>query len=401
MVLHVATDDIHVFHDAAALRSVYHHTDAAGTVWAASQPTLLARVLGVPEDVETREQLVREGLFLPRVNHFYPGAGSPFLGVRRLLPNHCLSLASGEASRYWPRGPIRSVDLDEATELSLTTLRGTVSSAAARFPLALALTSGIDSRLLLAASRDHAAQISCYTFKRPIMNSRTQDLRVPRAISRDLGLRHRVIPVTPMADSAEARAIYSTFQPHHQLKADEATAMSLYPPVPSGDWVTVNGNLVEIGRPSTSRFMFKQMPVTPENFALSIGMEGSEVAIREFGSWYDDVRDVMDVAGGDPWDLFYWEQKMGGWFANLRAEFDVVEDGVSPFNSRGLIECLWGLDESLRRTPDFTLFYGLIEQMWPKLMDYPINPPGIRERWKERLRSVTASAPRPVSPASA
>lgn len=399
-VIHVASDDIHVFHDAAGLRSVYHHTDAEGAVWVGSQPTLLARVLSIPEDEETRERLREDGIFEPGVNHFWPGAGSPFLGVHRLLPNHCLSLASGEASRYWPRGPIRSVDLDEATDRCLTTLRGTVSSAAARYPLALALTAGIDSRLLLAASRDHAAQISCYTFKRSWMNSRTQDLRVPRTMTRDLGIRYRVIPVPHMSDSPAARAIYSTFRPYHQLKADEATAMSVCPPVPAGDWLTVNGNLVEIGRPSASRFGFKQLPATPANFALSIGMADSEVAIQEFASWFDDVRDHLDIAGADPWDLFYWEQKMGGWFATLRAEYDVVEDGVSPFNSRGLIECLWGLDESLRRTPDFTLFHDLIEQMWPELLDYPINRPRIRARLKDRVRSVTARVPGRVGSAT-
>ena len=389
--IHVTDDGIHVFHDPAGLRGVHHRRDDAGAVWCASHPALLARVLGLPEDVETRQRLSEEGVFRPGANYFWPGAGTSFLGVRRLLPNHLLDLDSGTTRRFWPRGPVRPLARAEAADICVRTLTGIMSSAAARFPLALAMTAGFDSRLLLAASREHAHRMSYYTFKRPHMTRRSGDLRVPAALLRDHGLSHQVIEVPQLSDSDVARAIYSTFPQFHQLKADEATAMTLSPPVPAGDWVTVNGNVVEVGRLSENRQLYRGLPVTPENLARNAGMAGSEVAAREFASWYDDVREVAAASGVNPWDLFYWEHKMGGWLATLRAEFDVVEDGVSPFNSRALIETLLGVEESLRSAPDYPFFRGLVERMWPELLERPINPPGIKAMMKERVRSLTTS----------
>lgn len=397
--IHVAGDGVHVFHDPAGLRGVHYRVGVEGGVWCASHPALLARALGLPEDVETRQRLSDEGVFRPGANYFWPGAGTSFLGVRRLLPNHLLDLDSGTTRRFWPRGPVRPLGSDEAADICVRTLTGVISSAAARFPLALAMTAGFDSRLLLAASREHAARMSYYTFKRPYMTRRTGDLRVPAALLRDHALAHQVIEVPQRSDSDVARAIYSTFPQFHQLKADEATALTMTPPVAAGDWVTVNGNVIEIGRLSENRQLYRGLPVTPQNLARNAGMAGSEVAAREFAAWYDDVREVAADSGINAWDLFYWEHKMGGWLATLRAEFDVVEDGVSPFNSRALIETVLGVEESLRSAPDYPFFRDLIERMWPELLERPINPPGIKARIKERVRSMTTSPRVAVWPA--
>lgn len=396
--LYSAEGRVTAFHDAAGLRQIHHCRDADGAVWIGSRSELLARVTDAPADVDGRVDLERAGGLAPESNHFWPGTGSPFVGIERLLPNHHLDVASREVTRFWPDARVVRVDRSEAVATCGSMLTGTVAAAAGRYPLALAITSGMDSRILLAALRGHADRLSLYTLKKVNLNARSGDLRVPRKMLRRVGLTRKVIPVDPAAEGEVVDVLRSTFHPPHASVLRSVAALSADPPIADGEWVTVNGNVCEIARGSyLSRPPGTGFP-SPQQLSEVAGMGGSAYAEEQFGLWCEGAAAAVDASGIDPWDLFYWEQKMGGWLAGVRAEFDIVEEGVSPYNSRSLIECMLGVDPKLRCPPDYLFFRDLIDDLWPELLRYPINPPDASAALKERLRRIFSGALALVSP---
>lgn len=385
---YLAEGRVTAFHDAAGLRQIHHCRDRDGAVWVGSGAGLLARVTGAPADASRREELQRAGGLAPETNHFWPGTASPFVGIDRLLPNHHLDVASREVTRFWPDARIRPVDRTKAVATCGAMLTGTVSAAVARYPLALAITSGVDSRILLAASREHRDRLGFYTLKKTSLAARSADLRIPRKMLRRAGLRHKVIAVDPAPDGEVVDVLQSTFHPPHASPTRSASALSADPPIAGGEWVTLNGNVCEIARGSYLVRPPGSGSPDPHQLGDATGMGSSAFAVRQFGLWCEGSAAAIEASGIDPWDLFYWEQKMGGWLADVRAEFDVVEEGVTPFNSRSLIECMLGVDPDLRCAPDYLFFRDLIEDLWPELLRYPINPPAGSTVLRKRLRKI-------------
>ena len=74
----------------------------------------------------------------------------------------------------------------------------------------------------------------------------------------------------------------------------------------------------------------------------------------------------------DPYDLFYWEYKMGSWLTLWLLELDMVHEKISFFNNRTLLKLLLSVDYEHRREKD--LFYRLIDHLWPKCLDIEVNP---------------------------
>ncbi len=383
-----------VFHDAAGVRQVYHCRDENGAVRCGSSPGLLARIGGKPADDAHRLEMERVGLLNPLHTHFWPGNGSSFCGISRLLPNHVLDTRAGVAHRYWPHEPLPTIDPDTAAARGSATLRGIITAAAERYPLALSITAGLDSRLLMAASREHVDRLSFYTLKRPGMSFLTPDIRIPGRMLSDLGLSHKVIGAPSVDGGPVTAALSASHSPVHASIVNQVAAMMADPPREDGAWVTLNGNVAEVAQCRYSR-----IPLTAENMARNARLPGSTFAAHQFVKWLDGATVALEGSGVDPWDLLYWEQKMGGWFGSIRTEFDLVEEAVSPYNSREWLTTMLAVDPALRTAPDMSFFLRLIGDLWPALLDYPINPPDRWHRFNLRARAIVKTAMSRATPA--
>lgn len=389
MAIHRAGDDIRLFHDAAGLRMVHYAHGPGTTTSCASTPSLLAQFTGLPADVEQHEELDRAGIFARGTHHFWPGDGAPYIGMHRLLPNHFLDLRTGAPHRFWPHTPLPEQEPSAAVAPCTASLEGTISAALARYPLSLALTAGLDSRLLLAASRQHVEELSFHTLRKTGMTDSSRDIRLPRQILGDLGLDHRVIPVRTPAAGPVAETLRRTFLPCHEQTVDQVVALAEHPAGPRGRWVTVNGNVSEVGRN-----FYPRTALTPDRLAGAVGMGRSRYAVDAFARWLEDAAPALATSGLNGWDLFHWEQKIGGWLAGVRTEFDLAEEAVHPYNSRELLENLLRVPSVLREGPDYPFHREMIGHLWPELLAYPINPPERGARLRRRYRRGRGAARR-------
>lgn len=370
-----------LFTDALGLRQVFHtQAGHAHGLWAASQPGLLAEVLGLPPEGGA-EAFAESHYFRTDAEYRWPGSAGVYAGLAHLLPNHVLDLVSGEVRRYWPIAPVAPLDRETAVERLAQRLPAVVAAAAARFDLVLGLTAGWDSRLVLTAARAVKDRIGCITVRQRGMPDDAVDLAIAARLTRRLGLRHEIVKAPPTT-SAEFSYLFKRSVPFaHKHYAPDAEAICEWT---RREKVALTGSGAEVGRCSFR----DQMPFarwrrpTARDLARLQRMGEHPFAIRHFEHW---LADIGNTHGIPILDLFEWEQGHGNWLAMTQLEFDSAwADIFTPYNSREILTTLLAVPERDRCAPHYRLFRELIERLWPEVLCEPINPVP-RFSWPRRI----------------
>ena len=360
-----------LFHDALGLRQVFY-TDkgSTGAVWSMSQPSIAGELLrfdcdpaalGFMDSYEVRSNK----------EYRWPAQATIYREVKHLLPNHYLDLVSGETRRYWPTQKVQALGLDEAVDTLATLLSGLVEAASRRFDLALGLTAGLDSRMVLAACRPIKEKISCITVRQASMSEDHHDLVVPPKLLASLGLSHQIIPApASMSANFSRRFKHNTGFAHDHYGPDVEAILNYF----RRTKVALTGSGAEVGRCSFRAQLpgVKEKDIGPAELAMLQKMGGSSFALEHFAAWQ---MGVVERNGVHLLDLFEWEQGHGNWLAMTLLEFDLAwRDIFTPFNCRSVLSTMLGVKETYRSEPNHILFKKLIKKLWPETLLEPINP---------------------------
>jgi hypothetical protein len=244
-------------------------------------------------------------------------------------------------------------------------------SAATRFDLFVSVTAGLDSRLVLAASRDVADRVTYETVRQLSMPDDHPDITVPAALLSRLGFRHEVVRVTPFVEPEFASAFRAnTPLAHGHYEADAAAIFRAY----GAGKVVVSGSVSEAIRdPRTGRPPY---------------------AVRAIEQWRAELGQTYNVS---PDALLYLEQRAANWGAMTQLEFDTAwRDILALYNCRALLVTMLGVEESLRRE---ALYLRVIERLWPEVLSAPINPHKRKKKgtvftqMRNRIRPVALGIP--------
>ncbi|MEX2162816.1 MAG: hypothetical protein WD823_01050 [Sulfuricaulis sp.] len=361
----------YLFTDAFGLRQVFYTLpELAGDLYVMSEPAAAAALLSLPVDDEARAYMDSKEF---RINSEYkwPAASSPFRGISRLLPNHYLDLGNGACRRFWPESRLSTVTLEEGTEKIAGILTGLLHAAANRFELAIAVTCGIDSRVVLAACRDIKEKVSFVTLRQWHMADDSPDITIPQTLLMQLGLKHDVINA-PVTTTPEFAQIFksSTYLAHEHYGPDAEAILGRY----RRRKVAVTGSGGEVGRCQFRAELpfFDRKRVTAAYLSqLEIGAING-FAMKHFGMWLDDAGPGEGI---NKLDLFEWEQGCGSWLATTQLEFDMAwKDIFTPFNCRDLVIAMLSVPTKYRKGPNYPLFRCLIQKLWTEVQGAPINP---------------------------
>ncbi|WP_152345676.1 hypothetical protein [Brevibacterium sp. CFH 10365] len=358
-----------IVNDATSMRSVFYAPER-GIV--ASHALLVEESLG--------EQIVRSKL---PVQHGFPGNRTPFSRTKVLTPNTYLDLARSCVVRFWPSRSVPEADVDDAAARVIEQVTRSIRVAAQGHNLRLALTAGLDSRVLLAMVLHTGVSVETYTY------GTKSDTAVDRAFARDLAKQadvpHAMIPNPGNGPGLQHRLARAHYLPHHVN-----VVQGLMEWFPGHESFAVTGNLLEIGR----RFYAKlerlgaSAPIDAESMAAlhrrkmrasanrRIAAFGDEswthVAKDAFRRYVVDTDYEQTLGLIDPFDLFYWEHRMGTWHGPAMNERDFYAEAFIPFNSRRIFELMLGLNAADREAG--TIFYRMIQMTAPELLKLPINP---------------------------
>jgi hypothetical protein len=374
-----------LFTDAAGLRQVFFtDKEQTGELWCASQPGMIARLLSLRMSAGAVEFI--DSFNVRSHKEFrWPGGGSPYNEVCHLLPNHFLDLKTGRCRRYWPEKPLAEISFEEGIDRVSGILPSLIKSAANRFDLAISVTAGIDSRLVLAASRGLENRVSYMTVRQIDKPEDHVDVTVPSVLLPQLGLKHDVVRSSFLiADNYLTVFKKNVALPHYIYVSDAFAIFKAY----AQKKAVMTGGVSEIGRWSFRGQIPRERRknVSPADLAKLQKVKGNPYAIGCFSKWLDGLGDIYNV---DVLDLFEWEQGHGVWLANCYLEFDLAwRDIFTPYNCRDLLVTMLSVAEKYRKPPENRFHMELIARLWPETLGVPINP---GETKKRRLIPVVAS----------
>jgi hypothetical protein len=216
------------------------------------------------------------------------------------------------------------------------------------------------------------------------------DLTIPDRLLSRLGLVHEAIRAEPtMTSEFRRRYDAAVYLAHEHYGPDAEVLARRF----SRRTAALTGSGAEVGRCSFR----KDLPLSgyrtiqPRHLARLQRMGREPFAIRHLAAWLSDAALRHNVK---LLDLFEWEQGHGNWLAMTQLEFDIAwREIITPYNCRVVFTTLLGVDERYRRAPDYRLFRKLIGQLWPELLQEPINPQG-RQTPFSTLRAAIRSLPK-------
>jgi hypothetical protein len=360
--------DAVILSDAFGLREIYYCTKDNQIV-CGSQPNLVAK-FGNPEIKPTSNHKLLDFYRNHLKNSSWIGDETYYEGVKHLLPNHYLDINRREAYRYWPNGPIMHLDLDEAVSRICTFLRGIMRAMVHRHPVMMAVTAGMDSRTLLAASKGIQDKIY-YFINNEGLGYSHPDISVPKKIFESIGVTFHVHDV-PGDVYDEFRRIFL----ENVFLATERILPTIYNVYfkNHSDKVNIHGT-GEIGRTR-----FGKEPSNLNSYRLAYKLEYKEgpYVIEKSEKILAELLPVARKFRINILSLFQWEQRKGNRSAAGNSESDIAIEEVDPFDSHLLIELFWGVDGRYTKFSKFgknILFREMIRSMWPELLKWPINPP--------------------------
>lgn len=369
----IYVDDKHslIMNDALGLREVYYCT-ADNHVVCGSQPNLIIKFaspeIGITEDTDLLDfynKNSKNGKWNPSCK--WIGDITYYQNVRHLLPNHYLHVKNHKAVRYWPKEPIKSLDLDEVVSRSCSFLQGALKAIAYRHPIMMAVTAGTDSRTLLAASKALKDKVYYFINDHGLGHDHP-DIAVPNIMCRKVGIKLHIHDVPKNVDQ-EFRRIFLD----NAFFASDRILSSIYNVYfkKFSDKVNVLG-IGEIGR---SRFGKEPKNLQGYRLGYLLGHKKGKYILQEGQKILAELFPVGSEYGLNILTLLYWEQYLGNWGATGNSESDIAIEEINPFDSHFLYEILLGVDDRYSDYNNPIVFKAMIHNMWPELLDYPINPP--------------------------
>lgn len=355
--------------DATGMRSVFY-AGQGGIV--SSHALLVENAIG--------ENILRDKL---PFQYGYPGNRTPFLRTKILTPNTYYDIAQNSLHRFWPTAAPTERSTDDVAAEILQAATTAMLNVSRNRPLKMALTAGLDSRVILAVGINAGIDFETYTY------GDAENTARDRAFASDLagrfGIDHTTVPRVPLSKALDQRLSEVTYSPHH--KGVTGGLMRFFDNPHS---IAVTGNLLEIGRsfylgrrkeglaqPVTAEAMtklhFRAMSANSRRIIEEYGADRySDVAKIAFQLFIEETKLDRCAAFLDGFDQFYWEHRMATWHGPALAERDFYAEAFIPFNSRDVFAAMLSVKRDERDTS--STFYRLIEMVDPHLLDLPVNP---------------------------
>lgn len=358
-----------VLNDACGMRTVFYHFDQDGHPWLASQPGLLGKSLGFALSLEGFRFTQSPG-YLRRLEAWWPGDSSPYNEVKHLLPNHLLNLKRKTVSRYWPTKPIQHYSIKEGVQKAAEMIKGTVASAHQRFPLAVSLSSGYDSRVVLSACKDFISDVYVFSLMYRKLTLESDDLRIPTEIAEACGFEHHLLDArTPM--SPEFEEIY--VQNVTGIRNDWGSIIENRLKQAPGDKLVMKGSNSEIVRCRYWSHGVYPYRVTLRDVVRLMNIGDDPLVVSSLKDWTTDAI-PCEKLGYKLLDLLSWENEIGNWMGMAPLIFDLSQEEFSPFSNRHLFSIMLGVDPAYRSFPDFKMERMMVSYLWPDLAKFPYTP---------------------------
>ena len=310
--------------------------------------------------------------------HYIPGHFTPYSDIYFLTPNTYFNITNDKVVRFFPRKELEMLPVDNIVNDISDLVKNQLHILHKDFQhIIFSLTAGIDSRTTLALSKEMAKDIDFFTYYKIDENNNlpVKSLEIDKIVVEDivynLGLKHKFLPLKLEDTSTDFRNFAEIIK-DNVIKPHNFKLAKFYHNQFSDQDIHIRSNILEIGR-----YFYRnkyQLPKELSIEALSLCFSPKahdDTTITDLFKEYCDVVQMTETYNYDPYDLFYWEYRMGIWHSLVLLESDISHNTFIPFNSRHILNLFLSVEESHKK--NFTIFKKLIKMNWPVLEHWGIN----------------------------
>ena len=311
---------------------------------------------------------------------WFPAGMTAHRGIERLLPDHALDLNTGRFERFWPQDaghPTRNPD--DITQEVIKEVQAQIEALlGGPRRVALALTGGHETRMILACARPYLDKVDIVTVVGE--DRHATDTVLARRIVKTMGLRHIELP-RPEA-TANQRALFIRRGGHCNADSNSRYHPSVWPIADTH--VFVGGLGGEVGR----AFLWRpsdtlETQISVQTLVNRLGLAARPELQDCLGRWLGQLPEGCSAF--EVLDLAYHENRNGPWYA---AQFccDPTLVRHAPLMTRGLVEAMMALPPDWKRAS--RLSHAVTAAAWPELLQFPYNSLGPIQDFRRKLGKV-------------
>ena len=381
ILIYTNKNESKLLHDPGGLRQIFYCKNG-NDVWCSAQPHILASILNKTQKTDPNILNYINSKEYENNEHNWVGNETLFQDIYHSYPNHYLDLNNCNYSRYWPDDTIDKSSLSDTVNSCNKILIGLLKAANCRHDLAQAVTSGWDTRLMLAASKDIKNDIYYYVHKFDDFDDNHADIRVPNKLSSQIGIDIEILDCSKYSDKFNELHKKSLFT--HQNDRKKKQHFNYFSDFQGRLNISGNANpLIKVTLPRIDE-------ISPYSLAKLLGFHKQKYALDKIKEWLEHALPISKKYNLHIVHLFYWEIRFGSWAPIYFSELDLSNEEFPPFNCRKLIDLFLSVDDKYRMPSSMLIFRKMIESLWPEVLSQPVNPG--RYTIKKKLKSLIVNS---------
>ncbi len=301
------------------------------------------------------------------LNQAMPYDVTPYKEIKQLIPNHYIDFSEEKAFRFVNSTVLqKEISPQKAAEITAPMIEKITQMYLSRFKIYCPLTSGRDSRVVLAFLKSLSDDVNTYTIWKDKFKIDDQDWSVPVKLADLIKADHRQIykeDITEENKNAMDSLLGKDAYP------DDAFQLSITVNKHYKGCATVEGDIVgQVGKCSLHR----DIPVSfaiPAYFRCKLHNYSDE-AKALLKLWLDEINTAKEKV--NPFDLFSVENRLGVWASHTHLLRNTMgQPYVNIFNSRSIIYVWTAVNRALRMKS--MIHIELIKLKSPELLEIPFE----------------------------
>jgi hypothetical protein len=244
---------------------------------------------------------------------------------------------------------------------ALKILQNSIFAMSQQAPLAIALTAGWDSRLIVASALNIDNK-QIYILNHATSYSQV-DKKIAQAICKQLDLKLNIINYQSLPPLAPLPNIWK-----NNLRTQMLSQVSTqhFP-----QCFILNGNVSEV-----VRGFYDPLPqkLSAKDLLYILGIASNTYVEQLMVNWLKSCADVLDQGCFSVLDLLYWEHKMPNWAAEAKSIANHYGFCLSPFNNRELLCIMASVPRENRQKLNNKLYAKMLLLAAHSISKIPINP---------------------------
>ena len=287
--------------------------------------------------------------------------------IKQLIPNHYLSVNKRTAVRFINTGCVQStLTAEKASNIVAPMIEAISDYYKSLFKVYCPITSGRDSRVVLAFLSGNDTAVQCYTIRHPEHCGGEQDLVVPKQLCSENKMPYEQISDVEVSEDLkkEMDCLLGENNYSYRTLRIAQTILEHY-----GDGAVINGDIIgQVGKCSLHR----DIPLcfaTPAYFRCKLHNYSDE-AKKQLRLWMREIKNSGECV--DIFDLFSIENRMGRWAGQENLIYNSLgQVYLNIFNSRSIIYVWTAVRRRERKRS--RIHVNLIKNKMPALLEIPFE----------------------------